>query len=270
MAGRGAGTTSAVIFGGFLCLGLVLFAIAAAIVLSLISIYTPNHGQQGYGSVYILDAFMLKFFYQNSSGLYYNNGTVANSTDLSQRCTTYFQSLGVKNFAGCLIFNGRAWGPNNVSSSARRRRRATTAGMYFIGTMDMFLTVGCPKTADYNATSSSSSVSYCVQQGLATCNSVVNNLLTTFALWTSTNTLILDILDTGGYYDAITITTIYGVPRTTAYAISNNLPGVSSGTKSQLQYGCRYGGELPISTINALLASQTAGSTGSVTTQSTG
>jgi hypothetical protein len=50
MAGAGAGKTSAFIVAGFLCLGLVLFAIAAAIILSLIPIYTSNHGEQGYGS----------------------------------------------------------------------------------------------------------------------------------------------------------------------------------------------------------------------------
>ncbi len=50
MAGTSAGVTSAVIFGGFLCIGLILFAIAAAIILSLIPIYTSNHSQLGYGS----------------------------------------------------------------------------------------------------------------------------------------------------------------------------------------------------------------------------
>ncbi len=101
MAGAGAGTTSALIMGGFLCLGLVLVAIAATVILSLISIYTPNHGQTGYGegnSVYTkfiqsllnkikfleyrLDAMMLKFLYTNISGNF-SGGSIASNTDLS-------------------------------------------------------------------------------------------------------------------------------------------------------------------------------------------
>ncbi len=101
MAGAGAGTTSALIMGGFLCLGLVLVAIAATVILSLISLYTPNHGQTGYGegnSVYTkfiqsllnkikfleyrLDAMMLKFLYTNISGNF-SGGSIASNTDLS-------------------------------------------------------------------------------------------------------------------------------------------------------------------------------------------
>ena len=48
-SGKGAGVTSGIIFGGFCCLGLILLAIAATVVLSLIGIYTPNHSEQGYG-----------------------------------------------------------------------------------------------------------------------------------------------------------------------------------------------------------------------------
>jgi hypothetical protein len=45
-----AAATSGFILGGLLCLGLILFGIAATIVLSLIPAFTANHGQQGYGS----------------------------------------------------------------------------------------------------------------------------------------------------------------------------------------------------------------------------
>jgi len=48
-SGRVSGATSSVIIAGFLCLGVILLSIAAVIVLSLISLYTPNHGEQGYG-----------------------------------------------------------------------------------------------------------------------------------------------------------------------------------------------------------------------------
>jgi hypothetical protein len=43
------GVISISIVGVFICLGVILFLIAATIVLSLISIYTPNHGEEGYG-----------------------------------------------------------------------------------------------------------------------------------------------------------------------------------------------------------------------------
>ncbi len=43
------GAISKLTIVGFLFLTIVLLAIASVIVLSLISIYTPNHGQQGYG-----------------------------------------------------------------------------------------------------------------------------------------------------------------------------------------------------------------------------
>jgi hypothetical protein len=49
--GRGnvAGITSNLIMGGFFCLGFMLLAIAAMIVLSLISLYIPNNSAEGYG-----------------------------------------------------------------------------------------------------------------------------------------------------------------------------------------------------------------------------
>ena len=49
MAAAGAGKTVGVVFGAFICLGLVLLAIAAAIILSLISTFTPNNSQQSNG-----------------------------------------------------------------------------------------------------------------------------------------------------------------------------------------------------------------------------
>ena len=49
MASTGAGKTAGAVLAGFLCLGLFLFAIAATIILSLISIYTPNSSQAGFG-----------------------------------------------------------------------------------------------------------------------------------------------------------------------------------------------------------------------------
>jgi len=45
----GAGLISATVLGALLCLGLIFLAIAATIVLSLISIFTPNHSQVAEG-----------------------------------------------------------------------------------------------------------------------------------------------------------------------------------------------------------------------------
>ena len=49
MAAAGTGKAAGLVIGGFLCLGLFMVAIAATIILSLISIYTSNTSVQGYG-----------------------------------------------------------------------------------------------------------------------------------------------------------------------------------------------------------------------------
>jgi len=49
MAGPGASTVSAAVVGGFLCIGLFLLAIAAAIILSLIPTFTSTHTLQPAG-----------------------------------------------------------------------------------------------------------------------------------------------------------------------------------------------------------------------------
>jgi hypothetical protein len=48
-SGKLSGITSNLALVGFFCIGMALFAIAATIVLSLISLYIPNHSQPGYG-----------------------------------------------------------------------------------------------------------------------------------------------------------------------------------------------------------------------------
>ena len=47
--GKGAGIATGIVFGGFFLLGLVLFGIAATVILSLISIYTPNNSKEPNG-----------------------------------------------------------------------------------------------------------------------------------------------------------------------------------------------------------------------------
>ena len=50
MAAKAAATGPAILFGGLLCIGLFLFAIAAAIVLSLIPTFTTSSDAEQYGA----------------------------------------------------------------------------------------------------------------------------------------------------------------------------------------------------------------------------
>jgi hypothetical protein len=43
------GYASGIVMGGFLCIGVCLLVIASTFVLSLISLYIPNHSEQVYG-----------------------------------------------------------------------------------------------------------------------------------------------------------------------------------------------------------------------------
>lgn len=268
----GAGATSGVIFGGFLCIGLIMVAIAAAIVLSIIPTFPPNNSQAGFGSEYQCDAIMLKFLYQNFT-YQFQNGIVGNSTALSDACTLQLASLGVKNLAGCLLYNGRAWDAANDSSNSRRRRRQSQlsrAGMYYIGTSNIYRTVSCPKQGDRNKVESSPSLSACVRKGLQEANSLVGGMRASFLRWGSTNRVLIEVADTTNAFQAISVDTINGVPRNLAVPIANNLVGVSDTTKNQLQLGCRYVRALPISTIAAILASQTSSDNSPLTTMMTG
>ena len=47
--GRLIGLTSGVALGGICCLGIILLLVASTVVLSLISLYTPDHSQEWYG-----------------------------------------------------------------------------------------------------------------------------------------------------------------------------------------------------------------------------
>jgi hypothetical protein len=266
-----AGATSGLILGGLLCLGLILFGIAATIVLSLIPAFTQNHGQQGYGSAYAFDALMLKFLYDNATYTF-ANGTVANSTDLSLRCIQQYARLGIKNFAGCILYNGKAFGPNNASTSSRRRRAATQAGMYYISSGYMFTTTSCPSSADKNKTSNSTQLSSCVSQGLAACNLLLNATSSAaLSAWTSATSLVLEIYSTTDQlYHAVNVNNIYGAPPALANSLASSL-GVDNSTKASLQRGCRYVGSLPLSTIYGLLSSVTSSNiTTDATTQPTG
>jgi len=258
MAGESVGIGSGALFGAVFCVGLFMVAIAAAIVLSLIPTYTPNRSEPGLGSEYECDAIMLKFLYQNSTARF-QNGVVKDSPELSSACTQQLIFLGVRNVAGCLLSNGRAWDAANTSTNSRRRRRqsqASQAGMYYIGKSSIYRTTSCPKAADRGKVENSSSLSACVRQGLQEANSLVGGIATVFLTWASTNRVFIEVADTMRAFQPIAIDRIYGVPRNLAVPVSNNLMGVSPATKNQLELGCRYVRALPLSQIAAILAAQ--------------
>jgi hypothetical protein len=120
-----------------------------------------------------------------------------------------------------------AWAPYNTSTSSRRRRRAdVTVGGYSVFDGRVFFSNRCPKTSDVNKTQNSTSVSYCVQQRLAYCNSLVNDATSTssFIQWSPSPSFSLSIYDSYlTAYKSLTPTYIYGVPRGPAAAIGNSL-----------------------------------------------
>jgi hypothetical protein len=107
--------------------------------------------------------------------------------------------------------------------------------MYAIFSVRIFRTVACPSESDTNKTENSSSISACNLQGIKQCNKLVNDLLTTFAPWASTNAVILEVLNTEDSYDAISALSIYGVPRQIAAAVASDLSGVSGAVIGNLR-----------------------------------
>jgi len=251
-----------VIYGGFLCIGLFLLAIAAAVILSLIPTFTSNHSKEGFGSEYQCDSIMLKFLYENFTSQF-SNGTVGNSTQLSDAATLELEVLGVKNVAGCILYNGRAWDAANTSDTSRRRRRQSQlvqAGMYYIGGLRVFRKTSCAKQGDRNKTENSTSLSTCVKKGIEEANSLVGDMGSIFLAWASTNRVLIEVADKTLAFQSIGVDRIHGVPRNLAVPIANNLPGVTEGTKGELQRGCRYVRSLSIDAITGILASETSSS----------
>jgi hypothetical protein len=177
-----------------------------------------------------------------------------------------------------------AYGPFNSSNSTRRRRRAdVTVGGYSVHDGRIFFSNRCPKTSDKNATQYSSSVTTCVKQRLAYCNSLVNDATTTtsFIEWKPVPTFAFSIYSSYlASYQTLSPSNIYGVPQSKASAIGNSL-NLNSYTLTELSkwmfiyflvylktdfsfvmfitdYGCRYVGPLPLSTINSLIAAQSS------------
>lgn len=252
---KGAGATTGIVFGGFFCLGLILLAIAATVVLSLIGIYPSDNSAQGYGEEYRLNAILLKTIYTNSSYLRFRNGTVANSTDLSALCGTVYRTVGATNFAGCVAQNFQAFGPYNASNSTRRRRRAAVdTGIYMIGQTRIFHNTPCPKASDQGKYSTSGSLSACVSRRLALCNSIARG-----AAWTPlpTNFGLYIFESITQIFTRVPLTSVFSLPTAAVTALSGDTDlGLPTQTQQYLISGCQYIGQLPAASIAAILASQ--------------
>jgi hypothetical protein len=120
-----------------------------------------------------------------------------------------------------------AYGPYNSSNSTRRRRRAdVTVGGYSVHDGRIFFSNRCTKISDKNATQYTSSVSSCVKQRLAYCNSLVNDATTTtsFIEWLPAPSFAFSIYSSYlASYLTLSPSHIYGVPRSIAIAIGNTL-----------------------------------------------
>jgi len=253
--------TTGLIMGGFLCLGLIFVAIAAMVVLSLISLYPPNQSQPGFGEEYRVNALMLKSLYTNSSTAF-SNSVMADNTQLSTLCTTTYVNSGQTNVAGCLVGNNTAYGPYNTSTSSRRRRQTlATVGLYTIGYARIFYTTSCPSRADRLKYANSSSISSCVSQRLAACNALFNNSAT-FTQWTpvpsSLTYYIVNAILTG--YIGVLVSAVFGIPTSTAATIAQSL-NLNATVISQIRAGCEYIGPLSLAQLYAILASQASQTT---------
>jgi hypothetical protein len=264
--GSAGGMTAGLIMGGFLCLGLFLLAIAATVVLSLISTFTSNTSSSGYGELYQLNALLLKSVYTNTTYTF-KNGTVADSTALSSLCGTVYLALGAKSFAGCVASNFYAYSGANDSSTAKRRRRASnTAGLYMVGTIQLYYSSQCIKEKDKLKYSNSSSLSACVKNRLALCNNLYNST-TSFYQWQPlSDPFSLSVVDNGGLgYQPLTIQKLFAIPSYIALALCSSL-GLSSQTQSLIGAGCQYIGPLSQTAIAAALAAQSSETTTQPTT----
>jgi hypothetical protein len=251
-----AGAASGVVVGAFTCLALVFVGVAATIVLSLISTFTTNRSQQGYGEEYRCDTLMLKTLYTNVSYTF-SNSTIADNPTLSSYCTSQLTNKSIGSFSGCLLQNGYGWGPYNTSTNSKRRRRATAlAGLYSIHDGRLFFSNECPKKGDVGKSDNGSKLSSCVAQRLGYVNNLVNNYSGNFILWTPAPAFVLEVVSTDlGAYRTLIPSTIYGVPRGAAVTVATEL-NLNSNIISQLARGCRYLGGLSLSQINAILAAQ--------------
>jgi len=256
MAGSGAGMMSGVIIGSFLCIGLLLLAVTATIVLSLISIYTSNNSQNGWGDEYQINNILLKLLHANATYVF-NNGSVADASEIGTFCSSYYVANGATKFAGCVADNFYVEGPYNSSTTSKRRRRAATGttGSLAYGRLRLFYSNRCTKSSDEFKYANSSKVSQCVLQRLDLCNKVFYSQTSqlTAAWFTS---FLLSIFDSiSSSYVPLTITEILTYPKSIGLSVASAL-GVPQSAMNDYDYGCQYIGPRSQDYIAAVLATQ--------------
>lgn len=264
-AGRGAaGLSTGIIAGGFLCLGILLLAIAATVILSLIGIYTSNKSQQGYGEEYRINALLLKIIHVNST-YKFTNGSVADSTSFSSLCSSVYRSNGAAYFSACVLTNFFAIGPYNDSTVNKRRRRATTGqnGTVLGGTARVFFSTTCSSKKDRLKYGNATDLSKCSSDRLAICNALYNSLSTTALkewspLPSSFSLSIVDSISTS--YVVVNILRLFGFPSNIAISIATSL-GLSPLMISNINAGCQYIGPISQSDIAAAVAAQSTATT---------
>jgi len=259
--GGGAGIASGIIVGGFLCLGLVLLAIAATVVLSLIGTYTANSSQNTWGEEY-QSTLLMKVIYANTTYTF-ANGTVADSTTMSTLCgTQYRKTSSVKSFAACIMTNFYAYGNTsyNDSTTTKRRRRTNsgvgTYGLGMAGTGRYFYSKRCLGTASKGSYSNSSSLNSCIKKRIAECNKLFNTTgsLTSWTPLPSAFSLSIVESKLSGYIP-LAISNLLSYP-TSLGAIIAALLGFSLETISEISAGCRYIGPISQADIATAVALQ--------------
>jgi hypothetical protein len=265
-AGRGGpstGLTTGLIMGGFLCLGLVLLAIAATVVLSLIGIYTSNHSQQGYGEQYQINALLLKIIHVNGSYRFLN-GSVADSTAFSTLCSSIYRNNGAAYFSACVLDNFYAFGPYNDSTANKRRRRATGQnGTVIVGRARVFFSTTCASKKDRSKYDNATDLSKCAASRVAICNALFNTSSTTsLTEWKPLpDPFSLAAVDSNSVsYVVLTILRLFGFPTVIGLSIANSL-GLNATTISYINAGCQYIGTISQSNIAAIVAAQSTETT---------
>jgi hypothetical protein len=258
-AGNSGGIATGIVMGGFLCLGLVMAAIAGTIILSLISIYTPSHGVTAYGDQFQVNPLMLKTLYTNSSNNTFSNSSIAGNTALNTLCVNTFTAQGSETPYGCVVDNHYGWGPNyNDSFSAKRRRRMYGySALYSIARSRIFYYTTCGVQSDklkyYNNATSS-----CVRARLAACNALFNNSAQNLTEWTPVSSLYYSIVNNPTIsYVALTIYKVFGVRTSTAISEATSL-GIPS---ANFTAGCQYIGPIARSDMAAIISAQSTQTT---------
>ncbi|UJR13648.1 hypothetical protein I4U23_000660 [Adineta vaga] len=252
--------TSSIALGGLLCFGIVLFLIASTIVLSLISIYIPNHSEEGYGEHYQIKAILLKALYQNISSTL-QNGTIVDSVILSNLCASTYRNHGEKNFLGCFANNFYTFDAYNTSTTSRRRRRLADASLYEIGEINLYYSNSCPSRNHKSIDTIFTKFNNCIQRRLIACDHFKNSDSQSTD-WTSSSGHVSQTILTSNHnsYQYIIVEKLYGLSLSTAIPLADSLK-LPSTMKTDLKLSCQYKGSLPQEEINAILSSQTISTT---------